>query len=98
MFPVRAVLLVLMAASVAAPGPALARRGGDDRAVQQTVAIPRAQAVETARAEGVARLREVKLRDGRWKVEAWTTAGQPIEVEIDAATGVLLKGETYPRR
>lgn len=93
----RIVLAFSLACILAAPAPALARHGDRDRGAAQAVAVTQAQAVATARDAGVARVREVKLREGRWKVEGWTGNGQPIEVEIDAGTGAVVKRETYPR-
>lgn len=91
----RLCLSLLVVALLASP-PALARHGRDDhRGAAGRVTVSQEAAVERARAEGVARLREVKLRDGRWKVEGWTSQGRAIEVEIDAATGAVVKREIY---
>ena len=93
----RIVFAVLLAAAAVA-SPAHARHGEDDRrTTQQSVAVSREQALATARTEGVVRVREVKLRDGLWKIEGWTSDARPIEVRIDGTTGAVLKREIYPR-
>jgi uncharacterized membrane protein YkoI len=91
-------LASLVAFSAMAPGPADARRGGrEDRdASAEHVNVSREDAIATARELGLARLHEVKLRDGRWEVEGWREDGRRIEVEVHAHTGAVVKHEVYP--
>lgn len=93
----RIVLFGAIAAALLMTPVAEARRGGDDDRSAQQATVKHDQAVATARAEGVARVREVKLREGRWKVEGWAADGRAIEVEIDATSGAVLKVEFYGR-
>ena len=44
-------------------------------------------------AQGVAHVRESRLRRGVWKVEGHTADGREIEVEIDAHSGEVVKRE-----
>jgi uncharacterized membrane protein YkoI len=84
---------------LAAATPALAHRhGGDDHSQhqqQQQTAISQERAVEIAREQGVATVREVKMDDGAWKVEGTTSEGRRIEVEINPQTGAVVKRELY---
>ncbi len=73
-------------------------RGGRDRARAGPVNVSREAALATAQNQGLARLRESKLRDGAWKFEGWNAAGVEIEVEVSASTGAVLKVETGPSR
>ncbi len=92
-----------------APTVALARHGSDDHpsghhssshhtgATTVQTAVSRDAAVTIARDQGVARVREVKLRDGHWEIEGWVQDGRRIEVDVHAGTGDVLKRETYAR-
>lgn len=93
----QALAIAVLAAVCAVATPALAdRRGGrDDSAHAEHAAVTREQAIETARQQGVATVREVRLRDGVWKVEGHTDGGRAIEVEIDAHSGAVVKRELY---
>ena len=91
-------MMILTAAfALAAATPALAHRhGGDDHSQhQQQAAISQERAVEIAREQGVATVREVKMDDGNWKVEGTTSEGRRIEVEINPQTGAVVKRELY---
>jgi uncharacterized membrane protein YkoI len=91
------ILFAAIAAALLVTPVAEARRGGDDDRPAQQATVTRDQAVATARAEGIVRVREVKLREGRWKVEGWAADGRALEVEIDATSGAVLKVEFYTR-
>ncbi|MDX2234047.1 MAG: PepSY domain-containing protein [Hyphomonadaceae bacterium] len=100
--PAPAVLaaMIVGAAALAAtawPAPAEARRGGRDGEVVAAT-VTREAAIETARGLGLIRVREVKLRDGLWKVEGWSAEGLDVEVEIDAGSGAVVKHEIYRSR
>lgn len=92
---VLAILALAAASAVATPATAHSHGGRDDRSNAERVAISRDQAIETARAQGVATIREVDLRDGNWNVEGYTDSGRRIEVEIDARSGQVVKRELY---
>jgi uncharacterized membrane protein YkoI len=84
--------------TLAAATPALAHRhGGDDHSQhqQQQAVISQERAVEIAREQGVATVREVEMDDGNWKVEGTTSEGRRIEVEINPQTGAVVKRELY---
>ena len=89
--------LLAVAASLCVTAPAFADhgRGGDEAATHVHAAVPQARALEIAAAQGVARVREVELRRGVWKVEGFTAQGRAIEVEIDAHSGEVVKREFY---
>lgn len=64
------------------------------------LALPAAAApldIETVRAmafdKGIVKLEEVKLKRGVWKVEGEDARGHDIEMEIEAATGFIIKLE-----
>ena len=89
-------LILASALAFAAATPALAHRhGGDDHAQHQQHAISQERAVEIAREQGVATVREVEMDDGNWKVEGTTSEGRRIEVEINPQNGVVVKRELY---
>jgi uncharacterized membrane protein YkoI len=89
--------MILAAALALATTPALAHRhGGDDHSRhQQQAAISQERAIEIAREQGVATVREVEMDDGNWKVEGATSEGRRIEVEINPQTGAVVKRELY---
>jgi uncharacterized membrane protein YkoI len=89
--------LLAVATLLCTAAPALADhgRGGDEAATHAHAAIPQARALEIAAAQGVARVREVELRRGVWKVEGFTAQGRAVEVEIDAHSGEVVKREFY---
>lgn len=84
---------VALTVALGAVAPALAHRGADNEEVAQHAAIPQARALEIAQAQGVAHVRESRLRRGVWKVEGRTADGRDIEVEIDAHSGEVVKRE-----
>jgi uncharacterized membrane protein YkoI len=89
-------MLAVAATAIALAGPAFAdRRGRDDHVQHAQVAVSQERALEIAREQGVATVREVELDDGNWKVEGFTEAGQAIEVAINAQSGAVVKRELY---
>ncbi len=93
----RSLASVVVAVACAFAAPALAHHNAEheERGSSRHVAISHERAVEIARGEGVAIVREVDLRDGNWKVEGRTQSGREIEVEIDANSGEVVKRELY---
>jgi uncharacterized membrane protein YkoI len=88
--------LAIAATFIALASPAFAdRRGHDDRAQNVQAAVSQERALEIAREQGVATVREVELEDGNWKIEGFTESGQAIEVEINAQSGAVVKRELY---
>ncbi|WP_291204821.1 PepSY domain-containing protein [Hyphomonas sp.] len=78
---------------LAGAGPALAGKDGNRAAAE--FEINEAQALEIARAQGIAAVREVKARRGVWKFEGVDADGVDLEVEIDGFTGEVVKVERY---
>jgi hypothetical protein len=79
---------------LAGTGPALAGKGDDDLAVAG-FEVTETQALEIAKAQGIAYVREVKARRGVWKFEGVDADGVVIEIEIDGFTGDVVKVERY---
>lgn len=75
-------------------GPALAGKGDDERSVAE-FEVTETQALEIAKARGLATVREVKARRGVWKFEGADADGVVIEIEIDGVTGEVVKVERY---
>jgi len=97
-------LILLAAAMLLAPLPALAQRGDDmaparlaqldDQAKARGFHLFHAKAIEIAMANGMASVREVELEDGdRWKVEGRDAAGRELEIELSGHDGKVLKVE-----
>ncbi|MBA4338518.1 MAG: hypothetical protein C0421_06695 [Hyphomonas sp.] len=79
---------------LAGTGPALAGKGDDERAVAE-FEVTETQALEIAKAQGLATVREVKARRGVWKFEGADADGVVIEIEINGVTGEVVKVERY---
>jgi hypothetical protein len=79
---------------LAGTGPALAGKGDDERAVAE-FEVTETQALEIAKAQGLATVREVKARRGVWKFEGADADGVLIEIEINGVTGEVVKVERY---
>lgn len=83
-----------LAAVLGAAAPALAHHTAEhEEGAPQHAAIAQTRALEIAQAQGVAHVRESRLRRGVWKVEGHTAEGREIEVEIDAHSGEVTKRE-----
>ena len=52
------------------------------------------EALRIARDNGVAHVTKIELDDGKWEVEGMNTAQRKIEIDINPATGKVLKTET----
>lgn len=96
--------LLLAAAFLLSALPASAQQGDDlaparlarldDAARARGFHLFHAQAIEIARANGMASVREVDLEDGdRWKVEGRDAAGRKLEIELSGHDGRVLKTE-----
>ena len=79
---------------LAGTGPALAGKGDDERSVTE-FEVTETQALEIAKAQGIAFVREVKARRGVWKFEGVDAEGVSLEIEIDGVTGEVVKVERY---
>lgn len=97
----RALLSALVVAVMAAPAvaqgddmaPARLQRL-DDQAKARGLHLMHAQAIEIAKANGVAHVREVDLeKNDEWKVEGHDAQGREIEVELSAHDGKVRKVE-----
>lgn len=90
----------LMTASLAllalsAPAPlALARDDGlRGSAGERSFTLSRDEVVRIARAEGMTRVKEIELDDGKWELEGCTRDGREIEIDVHGRTGAILKLE-----
>lgn len=88
--------VLAFAAFVLFASPVLAQQdhsghGRPEQGAHAMISQERAQTI--AAQQGVARVREIELRRGLWKIEGTTEQGRPIEVEIDAHSGVVTKRE-----
>ncbi len=88
-----ALFAIGLMAALGTAAPALADHTGQHEHGAQHAAIAQARAHEIAQAQGVAHVRESRLRRGVWKVEGHTADGREIEVEIDAHSGEVTKRE-----
>ena len=77
---------IALAALLALAAPARA----DDSALCRT-GIVAEEAIRLARTAGIALVLELDCDDGRWEVEGRDGEGRPIEVDIHAGTGRVLK-------
>ncbi len=97
----KAIILAAAMAAFAAPAFAHHQQGHGDDSPPATAEhgahaiISHERALEIARNQGVATVREIDMDDGRWKVEGSTREGRAIEIEIDAHSGAVLKRELY---
>lgn len=87
----RSTLLAAML-MLAGAGPALASKGDSAAAGFE---ITEAQALEIAKAQGIAAVRDVKARRGVWKFEGVDQDGVDLEIEVDGFTGEVVKIERY---
>lgn len=79
---------------LAGAGPALAGKGDDDLAVAG-FEVTETQALEIARVQAIACMREVKARRGVWNFEGVDADGVVIGIEIDGFTGDVVKVGRY---
>lgn len=77
---------------LAGAGPALAGKGDDDLAVAG-FEVTETQALEIAKVQAIAYMREVKARRGVWNFEGVDAHG--VVIEIDAFPGDVVKVERY---
>ena len=83
--------LVLIA--MLAPAPLAAAKDRDDDSGPYN--ISREQAIEIARQNGMAEIRETDRDDGLWEIEGHDANGDKLEIEISGQTGEIVKLETY---
>jgi uncharacterized membrane protein YkoI len=89
-------ILAVAFAALAAPAFAHHTEDHNDGAQHQHHhAISQERAVEIAREQGVANVREVEMDDGNWKIEGTTSEGRHIEVEVHPETGAIVKREVH---
>jgi len=58
-----------------------------------TPAITMEQARRIASDNGVVRVEEIKLEDGKWEIEGRDSAGAEIEIDLRASDGMVIKME-----
>ncbi|RTL94417.1 PepSY domain-containing protein [Ancylobacter aquaticus] len=63
-------------------------------ALAQTPATGIEDALRIARENGLATITKIEMDDGKWEVEGRNAAQQRIEIDIDPASGKILKTET----
>jgi len=90
---IRSTLLAALLMLVGA-GPAIAGKGIDDRSAAG-FDVTETQALQIAKAQGLAAVREVKARRGVWKFEGTDADGVVIEIGIDEFTGEIVRAERY---
>ena len=56
-------------------------------------AISMEQARRIASDNGIVRIEEIKLDDGKWEIEGRDSAGAEIEIKLRASDGVIMKME-----
>jgi hypothetical protein len=78
---------------LAGAGPALAGKG--DGTAAAGFDIPEPQALDIAKAQGLAAVRDVKARRGVWKFAGVDDDGVDLEIEVDGFTGEVVKVERY---
>lgn len=67
----------------------------DKDEADRRLAVSEHEAAEIAAAEGVAEIREIKVKRGQWKIEGTDADGRKIEIVIDGDSGEVVKFETY---
>lgn len=88
----------LLAALIIGAGFASASAGEDKvgkDGADRRLAVSEHEAAEIAAAEGVAEIREIKVKRGQWKIEGADADGRKIEILIDGDSGEVVKVETY---
>lgn len=61
------------------------------RTASPPLAVTQEQAIATAKAQGMVRVEDIELDDGKWEVEGRTESGREIEVDVSARTGEVLR-------
>ena len=93
--PLAATAMLAVAFTSVAVMPAHAHKGGDSSRSAAGFSVSREAAIASARAEGMAEIREVKARRGVWKIEGFDAGGYKLEVSVDGYSGQVVKVETY---
>jgi uncharacterized membrane protein YkoI len=82
---------VLLAALLALPTGALAQAPAPVRPDRPAISMDEARRI--ANDNGMVRIEEIELDDGRWEIEGRDAAGAEIEIDLSAADGTVLKME-----
>lgn len=88
----------LLAALIIGAGFASASAGEDKAGkdgADRRLAVSEHEAAEIAAAEGVAEIREIKVKRGQWKIEGTDADGRKIEILIDGDSGEVVKAEQH---
>lgn len=98
-------MLAALAIAASAAAPAIAQKSNDDMAPARLAKLDEqakaagyhilhGKAVEIAKANGLATVREVELEDGvNWKVEGRDANGAKLEIELSGHDGKIVKVE-----
>ncbi len=84
---------ILLAAAFALPLPALAQTQAPAPASPGAPAISIDEARRIATENGVVRIEEISLDDGKWEIEGRDAAGAEIEIDLRATDGTVIKME-----
>ncbi len=84
----------LLAAALALPIPALAQAPAPNTpAGAGAPAISMDEARRIANENGMVRIEEISLDDGKWEIEGRDAAGAEIEIDLRATDGTVIKME-----
>lgn len=84
----------LLAAALALPLPALAQAPAPNTpAGAGAPAISMDEARRIANENGMVRIEEISLDDGKWEIEGRDAAGAEIEIDLRATDGTVIKME-----
>ena len=84
----------LLAAALALPLPALAQvQAPNTPAGAGAPAISMDEARRIANENGMVRIEEISLDDGKWEIEGRDAAGAEIEIDLRATDGTVIKME-----
>lgn len=84
----------LLAAALALPIPALAQAPAPNTpAGASAPAISMDEARRIANENGMVRIEEISLDDGKWEIEGRDAAGAEIEIDLRATDGTVIKME-----
>lgn len=84
---------ILLAAAFVLPLPALAQTPAQTPASPAAPAISMDEARRIAAENGVVRIEEISLDDGKWEIEGRDAAGAEIEIDLRATDGTVIKME-----
>jgi uncharacterized membrane protein YkoI len=87
--PVKPHLIAIACALALSASAATAQNAPANLSTQVTAEQARAIAANN----GVVRISEIELDDGKWEIEGRDQSGREIEIDIDARTGAIIKKE-----